>query len=116
MRCYRKKTKIVFVGTREEIEFDGKARCWLPTTLYIIAQIAGFIASVQVWEYMLGKGEILFKLERPGQDMSIPRQMIRDWQTEPLVKLSVEDDLCPLGTEPLFRKYWSGIKDGCYMT
>ena len=54
------------------------------------------------------------KLPLPDDDMGVINQIMQDWQTQPFVRLTVEDDFCPLGTKPVFEKIWSGTREGCY--
>ena len=46
--------------------------------------------------------------------MGVINQIILDWQTQPFVQLTIEDENCPIDTEPVFEKIWSGTREGCY--
>ena len=51
-------------------------------------------------------------LGNPG-DITNVMQIVQDWRTQPFVSLTVSDDVCPDGSEPVFSKTWAGTEPGC---
>ena len=52
-------------------------------------------------------------LGEPG-DLSRVVHILEDWRTQPLVSLSVSQDECLEDEEPVFRKIWGGMEEGCF--
>ena len=57
-------------------------------------------------------GELFF-LDHPG-DIASAYQIVRDWNTQPFVTISIHDRECPEEYEAVFPKIWKGTEKGCF--